>query len=411
MKKKLIIIAVSLCLVLALIACGQPAPAPAPAPTPTPAPAPAPKPTPAPAPSPAPAPAPKPTPAPAPTPAGPWPATGWKPPVSLVWRTSGAGGTGYNLTTAQGAAIEDATGVKIAVVPTDTTLAQFDPIRKSREQFGAFPGDEIWLALEGKMMFDAKGWGPQSIRALWFGVPTPQGWATQADSGIKTLKDVVGKKVARSPIDSQDEILIQAIFAYTSSHPSYVTLSWNNVKAVPVSGFDEGQDAVLTGAVDVGIVSANSGTAFEIASSIHGLNWIPLPNETAADKTAWEAFRKVNPVFGPSKWTDTVAAAKPDKPAYIWAAHRHIVAYDFYPDDNTAYWFTMQIHQTYDKYKDKHAQLKNWTIDTALNNSGNWYVPWHSGSIRYFKDIGRWTPKHQEVQDALLKRYPQTNTK
>ena len=89
-----------------------------------------------------------------------------------------------------------------------------------------------------------------------------------------------------------------------------------------------------------------------------------------------------------------------------------MITYNFL-DRNLAYWITMQIHKNYDLFKDKHVQLKWWYIDFALsdNNMQGWFVPWHPGSVRYFKDIGRWTPAMQAKQDQNLKKHPQTNTR
>jgi TRAP transporter TAXI family solute receptor len=330
----------------------------------------------------------------------------------LVIRAGGAGGTGHSTTVAIASVWEEVTGVKFAVVPTDATLAQYDPIRKGEALFCSIGPDEPWLGLEGKMMFDAPDWGPQSMRMLSFGTPTTQGWGTQADSGIKTLADVAGRRVAQVPEDQQDRLLNDAIWAYTQAHPDYPALTWDDVKPGPISGFDEGQDALLSGAVDVAVMNAHSSTAYELASSIRGLHWIPLPANTAADKAAWEAFQQVQPYYFPITHTGVIAGSNvsPANPAYCWGYARHLVAYDCYPDDDLAYWVTMLFDITYPQWKDVHTQLNEWHIDTVFAGMEGWFVPWHNGSINYFKDIGRWTPEAQAKQEKMLARYPQTMT-
>jgi len=343
---------------------------------------------------------------------GPWPAPGWKPPVYLLVRCSSAGGTGYAVTNAIITAIENSTGVKWAAPPTDDTLAQFAPIKKGQAMGTTIMADEVQLAIQGAMMFKDAGWPPQSLRMIWFGAPQPQGWLAKGVSGVKSLNDMVGKRVARTPAGSQDDFAYFGLFAYTKAHPDFVDLSWDNLKGVPVAEYDQGMDAVMTGAADVGVFSGLTATTLEAAAAPGGVNWIPLPNKTANDKKAWAAFQEVVPCYGPSHWEGTIANASKEKPVDIWEAIYHWITYDFL-DENVAYWTTMQIHMNYDKFKDKHAMAKYWNIDFALSDNSvqGWFVPWHPGSVRYFKDIGRWTPAMQARQEQNLRKFPQTNTK
>jgi len=275
------------------------------------------------------------------------------------------------------------------------------------------PADEVYMAMEGMMLFKDAGWPPQSLRMAWFGSRVPQGWLAKGNSGIKTLNDMVGKRVTQTPPGSADELIYNAIFAYTKAHPDFVDLSWDNLKPVPVSEIDHGMDALMSGAADVAIFTANTATTQEAASAPAGINWINLPNKTAADKKAWDAFLSVLPCNGPSHWEDTIPTASKDKPADLWEFHHVLVSYDFAPDENLAYWLTMQIDKNFNLFREKHVQLKYWNIDFALSpdNLSHWFVPWNKGSIRYFKDIGRWTPAMQARLEEILKKYPQTNTK
>jgi len=58
---------------------------------------------------------------------------------------------------------------------------------------------------------------------------------------------------------------------YADSLLAYANLTWQDVQAVPVSGFAAGQTAVLQGAVDIAAVSGQSAAAYELKSSVHGI--------------------------------------------------------------------------------------------------------------------------------------------
>jgi TRAP-type uncharacterized transport system substrate-binding protein len=302
-------------------------------------------------------------------------------------------------------------GTRITVMPTSAVLAQFMPIKTGRRLLGGHASDECWLGLEGKEMFTEEGWGPQSLRTLWIGNISPQGWGTRERSDIQTLNDAPGNRLARMPRGTLDDYFYDALFAYCASHPDYVEMSMDDFTVVPTGDWEEGAAALAANAADISILSAGSPATWELAESMQGVRWIPLPNETDEDKEAWKAFRAINPVFGPHTFTDLAVHASPETPQQLFAYRRHTVTYDLM-DENDAYWATMTFHTLYPQYKDMHSYLATWTLDLALlAPEDNWFMPWHEGSIRYFKDIGAWTPQMDYYQEVLLQRYPQRETR
>jgi len=356
MKKKLVILVGSLCLVLVMLACA------APTPTPT-------------------------------------PTSAWEPPEYVGVAVTGTGTTGYASGMALFSAIEEATGVKFVGTPAAKTAGRALLLRKGIAHFAQNPALDPFFALEG--IEDFAVLGPQSYRTLWDCGPIAQGLGTRANSGIKTMADLKGKRVASYPTYPIVQLYMDAILAYAN-------LTWDDVVATPVASFAAGQRAVLEGAADVTVVSGTSGTAYEIEASIHGLHWVPMPNETAEDKAAWARYHELNPCFYPNL-EPAAAAASQDNPVHIWGYNYQYTCYDW-TDQDLVYWMVKQMHVNYDAFKDKHAYLKKWTVDHCLN-SDLWFVPRAEGFINYFKDIGRWTPEMEAKQKELLTKYPQTMTK
>ena len=260
------------------------------------------------------------------------------------------------------------------------------------------PAGDLWYALYGIEDFAALG--PQSARMVFQGGPSFQGMGVRGDSGIKTRDDLIGKRVASYPTYP----LVQL---YMDSKLAYFDLTYKDVIATPVSSFGAGQSAVLEGACDAAIFS-NSAVAQELAASIHGIAYVPLPNVTAADKAGWARHNRLNRFQWPG--TTTVLVGTPeDTPLATWAHSRIVWSYDSV-DADLVYWFTKVIHENYDGYKDMHANLLDWTTETTLNVDG-WFVPMHEGSIRYWKDLGLWTPQMQAKQDQNLVDFPQRLTR
>jgi TRAP transporter TAXI family solute receptor len=327
------------------------------------------------------------------------PTLAWQPPKVIKVGLTSTAGTGYAAGIAMYSVIEKKTGVKFSPTVGGKPADRFLLLYRNKVDFDWMTAAEVFFALQG--IEDFAAWPPQSFRVLWDGGGLDQGLGTRAGSGIKTWADLKGKKVAAYATYPAVQLNVTGALAYGG-------LTWNDVTPIQVGGFASGQKALLAGAVDAAVVSALSGTAFELASSVHGLYWMPMPNVTAEDKAGWARFHEITPVYHPNRQT-VVAGASANNPVDIWAYNYQVVCYDS-TDENLIYWIVKQMAENRDKYKDSHAYLKKWTLDHALR-SDMWFAPRHLGAIKYYKEIGRWTPEMEAKQRELLRKYPQTTTR
>lgn len=317
-------------------------------------------------------------------------APAWQPPKKLLIGSGGTKTSNYATCVALGSGITDATGIQVFVKPSATTLGRISFIHDKITPFTSVTAAGFYLAIAGKFEFEK--WGPQKIRVVWNGSTLPQGVLTRGNSGIKTWADVKGKKVPQY-------VGYPMVQMYIDSALSYGNVSKNDVTQVPVGGYAPAIQAVINGTVDVAPAATTSGAARELEASVHGIHWLPMPS---ANTEAWARFRKVCPALHPHKGT-IGAGMSAANPAEVWGNNLIFTAYD-YQDEQLVYWLVKQVHQSFDLYKDKHSQLKNWTIDQCLDLEQIW-APFHPGSIKYFKEIGRWTDKHEKLQQSLLKKW------
>ena len=317
--------------------------------------------------------------------------------VSIVF--PGTGGVGFQSGSAMISVLKNKTDVKFAITPASKTLGRFKLLKSKKVHIAWLVAMDSFIALRGIKDFEKMG--PQSIRTLWDCGPIDQGLATRADSGIKTIADIKGRKVCSYPTYPTMQMEMDAILAYAN-------LTWDDVDAIPVSSFPAGQRAVLEGAVDCCMVSGQSAVAYELQASVHGIRWTEMPNETPADKAAWDRYYKIVPALYPNRVTTSAGTSK-EKPANIWGWNYQVGCYDW-SDQDLVYWFVKQMAERYDDYKDVHAYLKKWTVKHNLNYD-LWYVPRAEGFIRYFKEVGKWTPAMEKKNNELLAAYPQRMTK
>ncbi|MBU4566857.1 MAG: TAXI family TRAP transporter solute-binding subunit [Desulfarculus sp.] len=152
-------------------------------------------------------------------------------PKMISATTYTVGSTGYAISIGLCKAIEEKGGVKVKVVPAGTDIAKLMPVRAHEASFSILTGAGQFMASRGLQLFAAPNMGPQRLRLVWAcNLGAVAGMMTRADSGIKTLADLKGKRVAFIPGSP----------ACTFLHGGYLAfggLDWKDVKKVKVSSW------------------------------------------------------------------------------------------------------------------------------------------------------------------------------
>ena len=316
-------------------------------------------------------------------------------PKMISATTYTVGSTGYAISIGLCKAIEEKGGVKVKVVPAGTDIAKLMPVKAQEASFSILTGAGQFMASRGLQLFAAPNMGPQRLRLVWAcNLGAVAGMMTRADSGIKTLADLKGKRVAFIPGSP----------ACTFLHGGYLAfggLDWKDVKKVKVSSWKAAWKSVLEGSSDTAHCLITSSAAMELAASPHGIHWLPAPPQ---DKEGWKRLNSWCPYLRPYKAVKG-AGITPQKPAHIASYYYGFVTY---PELNPklAEIITGSIYNGYDIYADMHAALKEWTRAAALDNQA-FVVPYHRGSVAAFKAAGAWTPEHEKIQQTLLKQEEQ----
>ena len=303
---------------------------------------------------------------------------------------------GFTTGTALLSGITDATGVQFRMEPGPATIDRHRILVQGDTPFAWLPAGDVYYGLNG--ILDFKEVGKQSLRIFWMAGPSPGGYFTRGDSGIKEVTDVAGRKVAWYST-------YPLVNAYMESFLAFGYLTYDDVVPIAIAGYAQGQKAPAEGVCDVAFSSTTTPPQYELEKSIHGIHWIPLP---AADTEGWARLQAVAPYWYP-RTIITGAGISAASPLQSQAYSYQIACYDW-ADEDLIYWMTKQLHTRYDAYKDKHAILHFYTLENALDIS-KIFAPFHPGAIRYFKEIGAWTPANEALQQNLLAQYPFTTPK
>lgn len=313
-------------------------------------------------------------------------------PKQLSWTAYGTGSAGYNQSVAIGAALQDATGVNLRVLPGKNDVSRTEPLRQGRVQFSATGVGGSYMAQEGVFDFGAENWGPQPIRVLLAnnGGAINLAVGVAADEGIETYADLKGKRVAYI-------VGAPALNVNTEAYLAYGGLTWDDVERVDFGGFGASWTGLIEDQVDAAFASTNSGKAYEAEAGPRGLFWPPIDPENTE---GFEAMTSIAPFFVINK--AMVGATIDGTDGYQGAGYAYPVLTAMEStEDDLVYNMTKAMVELFDQYDGKAPGISGWALD---KQDMKWVVPYHAGAIRYFEEQGIWNEEAQAHNDNLIAR-------
>ncbi|WP_341909155.1 TAXI family TRAP transporter solute-binding subunit [Ferrovibrio terrae] len=312
-------------------------------------------------------------------------------PDQLTWTAYDVGSGGYNQAVAVGNALKNKQNITLRVLPGKNDVSRTVPLREGKVPFSANGVGGTYMAQEAVYEFGAKEWGPQPVRTLLLNNSDALLTIVAAkDTGVKTMADLKGKRVAwviGAPSLNQN---ITALLAYAN-------LTWNDVQKVEFGGFGQAMQGIINGQVDAAFSSTISGPVYQLASSPRGVAYPTVPH---GDKAGWERLKAKAPFFVPfmgAEGAEMSAAKKVEAATYPYPV---LMTYDNI-DAGLVYAMTKAMVELFGDYKDAAPGNNGWDIKRQVFD---WVVPVHEGAIKYFKEIGVWKPEFDKANAALVER-------
>jgi TRAP transporter TAXI family solute receptor len=313
-------------------------------------------------------------------------------PGQLSWTAYDTGSAGYNQAVAIGAALQDAAGVNLRVLPGKNDVSRTEPLRQGRVQFSATGIGGTYMAQEGAFEFGAENWGPQPVRVLMAnnGGEINLAVGVAADEGIETYADLEGKRVAYIVGAPALNVNMEAYLAYGG-------LTWDDVEVVEFGGFGASWTGLIEDQVDAAFAATNSGQTYEAAAGPRGLFWPPV-DETDAEGI--ERMQAIAPFLVPN--LASVGANIDGTDGYQGAGYPYpvLIATDE-TDADLAYNMTKAMVELFPDYDGNAPGIAGWALD---KQDMEWIAPYHDGAIRYFEEAGLWSEAAQANNDALIER-------
>lgn len=310
-------------------------------------------------------------------------------PEILRFATAPVGAIMYTFGAAMSEVVENHGGPRVEVLP-EMALHGLAMFGTKECDLVMMANDDLYMAYRGKSIYKAITGGKGfNVRLLMLGTRIPAGQVVAGDSGIKNYNDLRGKRV---------------VLTFGSS----VALNLGAKAALYAGGLTEKDVKVMKSAT---VVSACRMVINRQADACYGSVGVPIFRQLAS---ARGGVRELGIVNTPANWKKVHAIfpgyfpmlVKPSpghpsihEPIYLVGRNFSVVARPGL-SDHAAYMFTKILWEHYKELAPKNPMLKDWT--KARFVSLNASAPYHPGAIKFYKEVGAWTPAMERYNNKLL---------
>jgi hypothetical protein len=259
-------------------------------------------------------------------------------------------------------------GAKSSVQATKASVENLNLLQQGKGEIAFSLGDAVSLAWAGNAEagFAGKLDKLRGIAALY---PNYIQIVASAESGIKTLADLKGKRLSVGAPKSGTELNARAVFKAAG-------LTYDDLAKVEYLAFAESVDLMKNRQLDATLQSAGLGVASirDLAASID-IVVVPIPADVVAA------------IGDPAYIAGTIPAGtygkqEADVPT---AAITNILVTHSEVSDDLAYQMTKQLFDNLPALQAAHVSGKGIKLETALSSMP---IPLHPGAERYYKEQG-----------------------
>lgn len=282
--------------------------------------------------------------------------------------TGGTSGVYYPLGVALANTYGKLPGVKASVQATKASVENLNLLNQGRGEIGFSLGDSVSQAWTGNEEVGFKA--PLSkLRAIAGIYPNYIQIVASADSGIKTLADLKGKRISVGAPKSGTELNARAIFAAAG-------LTYKDFARVEYLPFGESVDLMKNRQIDATLQSSGLGVAsIRDLSNAIAIVIVPVPADTIA---------KVN---DPAYIAATIPAGTyggQDQDVPSAAVQNFLVTHEGV-SEQLAYDMTKGLFDNLDQLQAAHAAAKAIRLSPAAAQAP---IPLHPGAARFYQEKG-----------------------
>lgn len=299
--------------------------------------------------------------------------------------TSSVGSTFYIISVGMSQIIQKYAKLNVTVEPLGGSHANMFGVARGKVDFAMGNSGATFDRYHGNKPFEK----PFALRLVAQGQASYRGIFVRADSGINSPRDLVGKVIMgkRKPLPELEKLTNAMIEVYGLPKAKIKIVSSRNLGEV---------NRMLR----AGSVQASSYPFSERQPVISKLfnDGIVKPLIFAEDK--YDAMKKLLPDMFYKHFIPANTWKNQPKGFWTFGLSTHLVT-SAKQDAGIVYRVTKALLGNTKEFSKYHGSARHWNTKRTLSNPA---VPFHEGTIRYFKEVGAWTSKMAAWQAKLLKR-------
>ncbi len=274
--------------------------------------------------------------------------------------------------------MDEKLGTQVRVQPMGGSSTYIPLINRGEVELGLTNVDDTRTSFKGTGSFRQPN---PNLRLITVAFPLPLGIVVPADSPIKTVADLKGKRMPGAYVAmTTGRILQQTALASAGLTPK-------DIKEVPAPNLFAGVDLMAAGKVDAATTApgvAQVQKAHAELSSHGGVRFIPI--EFKPEHVA--AMRELMPVR-PVMVQPASHMAGVVGPTQFMSYSVFLTTNDKMSDE-TAYKIAKMMHDNKESLVKATPALNRFDPNRMSEDIG---VPFHPGAIKYLTEIGQWPPK------------------
>lgn len=276
-------------------------------------------------------------------------------------------------------------GMEVIVSPHPGPVAWVDKMAAGEVEIGLANEAETKWMRDGTESYKPRGPSP-GVRMLRIGHQSTQSVLVPADSTIKTLADLKGKRIAYP---------VAGMASYNNNCLGYLAqagLAEKDIIPVPAESFSAAGRLIIERKAEVFIAGPESAVVREIIEARGGVRFIP----SYTDPKSIEINAKIHP--------GRVVIVPPGRPGVTeplpsWSFDAYLAGWATL-SDAIAYQVVKVLWERQDELAPIHAELKLWTQERSI--SSDFSIPVHPGAIKFYQEKGVWTQPMEALQQKIL---------